>query len=43
MNQRISRDEKHKTQTKKRLVHGEDENTSAPINISQEDGSNIFE
>ena len=38
-----NRNEKHKYPNEKRLALGEDENTSALINIAQEDDSNIFE
>ena len=38
-----NRNEKHKYPNEKRLALGEDENTSALINIAQEDVSNIFE
>ena len=43
MNQKRSRNENHKYSNKEKLVLGEDKNTSAPINIAQEDDSNIFE
>ena len=41
MNQKISRNEKYKYSNEEKLVLGEDENTSALINIVQEDSSNI--
>ena len=43
MNQKINRNEKHKYSSEKKLALGEDKNTSALINISLEDDSNIFE
>ena len=43
MNCKISRNEEHKFSIEEKLALGEDENTSALINISQEDHSNIFE
>ena len=43
MNRKISRNEKHKYSNEGTLVLGEDETTSALINITQEDDSNIFE
>ena len=43
MNRKISRNEKHKYSNEEKLALGEDENTSALINIAQEDDSNIFE
>ena len=43
MNQKISRKEKQKYSNEEKLVLAEEENTSAPINIAQEDDSNIFE
>ena len=43
MNRKISRNEKHKYSNKEKLALGEDENTSALINIAQEDDSHIFE
>ena len=42
MNQKISRNKKHKYSKEKKLALGEEENTSALINIAQEDDSNIF-
>ena len=42
-NRKISRNEKHKYSNKEKLAFGEDENTSALINIAQDDDSNIFE
>ena len=42
MNRKINRNEKHKYSNEKRLAFGEDENTSALINMAQEDKSNIF-
>ena len=41
MNRKIST--KHKYSNGEKLALGEDENSSAPINIAQEDDSNIFE
>ena len=43
MNQKNSRNEKHNYSNKENLALDEDENTSALINIAQEDGSNISE
>ena len=43
MNQKISRNKKHKDSKEERWPLGEDENTSALINIAQEDDSNVFE
>ena len=43
MNCKISRNEEHKFSIEEKFALGEDENTSALINISQEDHSNIFE
>ena len=43
MNWKISRNEKHNYSNEEKLTLGEDENTSALINIAQEDDSNIFE
>ena len=43
MNRKISRNEKHKYSNEEKLALSEDENTSALINIAQEDGCNIFE
>ena len=40
MNQKVSRNEKHKYSNKERLHFGGHENTSAIINITQEDDSN---
>ena len=42
MNRKISRNEKHKYSNEEKLALGEDENTSALINISQEDDCNIY-
>ena len=42
MNWKTSRNEKHKYFNKEKLVLGEKENTSALMNIPQEDDSNIF-
>ena len=42
MNQKISGNKKHKYSNEEKLALGEDENTSALINIAQEDNSNIF-
>ena len=42
MNRKISRNEKHKYSNKEKLALGENENTSALINITQENDSNIF-
>ena len=43
MNRKISWNENHKYANEEKLALGEDENTSALINIAQEDDSNIFE
>ena len=43
MDQKISRNKKDKYSNEEKLVLSEDENTSALINIDQEDDSNIFE
>ena len=43
MNQKISRNEKHKYSNEEKLALSEDENTSILINIAQDDDSNIFE
>ena len=43
MNRKISRNEKHKYSNEELLAIGENENTSALINIAQEADSNIFE
>ena len=43
MNRKISRNEKHKHSSEEKLAYGGEENTSALINIAQEDDSNIFE
>ena len=43
MNRKISWNENHKYSNEEKLALGEDENTSALINIAQEDDSNIFE
>ena len=43
MNQKTSRNEKHKHSNKEKLVLGGDKNTNALINIAKEDDSNIFE
>ena len=43
MNQKINRNEKHKYSNENKLALGEDENTSALINIAQEVDSNISE
>ena len=43
MNQKISRNKKHKYSNEEKLVLGKDKNTSALINIAQEDDSNICE
>ena len=42
MNWKTSRNEKHKYFNEEKLALGEKENTSALINIAQEDDSNIF-
>ena len=43
INWKTSRNEKQKYLNEEKLVLGENENTSALINIAQEDDSNIFE
>ena len=43
MNRKTSRNEKHKYSNEEKLSLGEDENTSALINIAQEEDSSIFE
>ena len=43
MDQKISRNKKDKYSNEEKLALSEDENTSALINIDQEDDSNIFE
>ena len=43
MNRKISRNEKHKYSSEEKLALSEEENTSALINIVQEDESKIFE
>ena len=43
MNQTISINKKHKSSNEEKLTLGENEKTSALINIAQEDDSNIFE
>ena len=43
MHQKINRNEKHTFSNEERLALGEDENTSALINVAQEDVSNISE
>ena len=43
MNQRISRNKKHKHSNKEKLALVENENTSALVNVAQEDHRNIFE
>ena len=43
MNRKISRNEKHIYSNEDKLALGEDQNTSALINIVQEDNRNIFE
>ena len=43
MNWKTIRNEMHKCFNKKKLALGENENTSALMNIAQEDGSNIFQ
>ena len=43
MNWKINGNEKHKCSNENKLALGEGENTSALINIAQEDCSNIFE
>ena len=42
MNQKTSRNEKHKHSNEENLVLGENKNTSAVINIVKEDDSNIL-
>ena len=42
MNQKISRNEKHKYSNEEKLALGEDENTCVLIKSAQEDDSNIF-
>ena len=42
MNRKIRRNEKHKYSNKEKLAIIENENTSALINIAQEDDSSIF-
>ena len=42
MNQKTSRNKKHKYSNEENLVLGENKNTSALINIVQEDDSNIL-
>ena len=42
MNQKISRNEKHKYSNEEKLALGENENTNALINIAQKNDSNIF-
>ena len=42
MNRKISRNKKRKYSKEKKLALGEEENTSALINIAPEDDSNIF-
>ena len=41
MNQKNSRNEKHKYSNKKNLALGEDENISALMNIALEDDGNV--
>ena len=43
MNRKICRNERHKYSNEEKLALGENENTSALINIVQEDDSNISE
>ena len=43
MNQKFSRNEKYKYSNEENLALGKVKNTSALINIAQEDDSNIFE
>ena len=43
MNRKICRNERHKYSNEEKLALVENENTSALINIAQEDDSNIFE
>ena len=43
MHRKINRNEKHTFSNEERLALGEDEKTSALINVAQEDVSNIFE
>ena len=42
MNRKISRNGKHKYSNEEKLALGENENTSALINIVQENDGNIF-
>ena len=41
MNQKISRNQKHKYSNEENLALGEDENTSALMNIALEDDGNV--
>ena len=43
MNRKVSRNERHKYSNEEKLALGEYENTSAIINITQEDDSNSSE
>ena len=43
MNRKIPRNEKHKYSNEEKFALGEDENTSALININQDDDSNNVE
>ena len=43
MNRKISRNEKHIYSNEDKLALGEDQNTSALINIVQDDNRNIYE
>ena len=43
MNRKIARNRKHKYSNEEKLALGEEENTTALMNIAQEDGSSIFE
>ena len=43
MNRKINRNKKHKYSNEEKFAIGENENTSALINIASEDDSNIFE
>ena len=43
MNRKISKNEKHKYSKKEKLALGEGKNTSALMNIAQEDDSIVFE
>ena len=43
MNRKISRNKNHKYSNEEKLALVENENTSALINIAQEDDSNIFQ